>query len=110
MVESKTSTMQGQLMFHFTWNKVPKVTGLLFVYLLQSKSIFLLRIFFFALKKQMSFSHVMLKWPNITTRLSANKQKLISLFIFIYVAMATAHTSAKLSKKKHKSGLLTGVL
>jgi len=58
----------------------------------------------------MSFSHVMLKWPNITTRFSANKQKLISLFIFIYVAMATAHTSAKLSKKNHKSGLLTGVL
>lgn len=90
-------------MFQFTWNKVPESGWSLLVYLLQSKSIFLLRIFFFAVREQMSFIHVMLKWPNIITRFSANKRKLISLFIFMYVAMATAHTSVK-------SGLLTRVL
>jgi len=58
----------------------------------------------------MSFRHVMLEWSNIITKFSANKQNLISLSIFMYVAMATAHTSAKLSKKKLNSGLLTRVL
>ena len=48
----------------------------------------------------MSFRHVMLEWSNIITKFSANKQNLISLSIFMYVAMATAHTSAKLSEKK----------